>query len=71
MTRTGCRPRPDASCPSPQLIGLLAVVAAAIGALVVVTLLVLHRPIGTTSGGTLQLRSVPVASSYWLTRGPS
>ena len=57
--------------PIPALIGLVAVVAAAIGALVLVTLLVLHRPIGTTSGGTLQRRPEPVPNSYWLTRGPS
>ena len=52
--------------------------AAAIGALMVVTLLVLHRPIGTTGGGALQaavladLRPGPFPlSGYWLTRGPS
>ena len=28
-------------------------------ALIVVTLLVLHRPIGTTGGGALQARAVP------------
>jgi hypothetical protein len=44
--------------PIPALIGLLAVVAAAIGALVVVTLLVLHRPVGTTGGGALQDRPI-------------
>jgi hypothetical protein len=62
---------PHRRLPIPALIGLLAVVAAAIGALVVVTLLVLHRPIGTTGGGNLQRRPAPVTTSYWLTRGPS
>jgi hypothetical protein len=57
--------------PIPAMIGLIAVVAAAIGALVVVTLLVLHKPIGTTGGGTLQRRPAPATSGYWLTRGPS
>jgi len=42
--------------PLPALIGLLAVMAAAVGALIVVTLLVLHRPIGTTGGGALPAR---------------
>jgi hypothetical protein len=45
--------------PIPALVGLLAVMAAAIVALIVVTLLVLHRPIGTTGGGALQARAVP------------
>ena len=49
--------------PVPALIGLLAVVAVAIGALIVVTLLVLHRPIGTTGGGALQPR--PVITTAW------
>ncbi len=57
--------------PIPAMIGLLVVVAAAIGALVVVTLMVLHRPIGTTSGGDLQQRPAPVTAGYWFTRGPS
>ena len=55
--------------PIPALIGLLIVVAAAIGALVVVTLLVLHRPIGTTGGGDLQRRPAPVVGGYWLRAG--
>ena len=57
--------------PIPALIGLLAVVAAAIAALVLVTLLVLHKPIGTTDGDNLQSRPTPGVNSYWLTRGPS
>jgi len=51
--------------PIPALIGLLVVVAAAIGALLVVTLMVLHRPIGTTGGGALD--SQPSIS--WPTTG--
>lgn len=62
---------PHRRLPIPAFIGLLIVVAAAIGALVVVTLLVLHRPIGTTGGGDLQRRPAPAVAGYWLTCGPS
>jgi hypothetical protein len=46
--------------PIPALVGLVAVVAAAIGALVLVTLIVLHRPIGTTGGANLQDRRIEI-----------
>jgi hypothetical protein len=45
------------------MIGLLAVVVAAVGGLIVVTLLVLHRPIGTTDDGSVGSHPVPVTAS--------
>ncbi len=40
---------PRRSLPLPALVGLVAVVAAAVVGIIIVTILVLHRPIGTTS----------------------
>ena len=45
------------------MIGLLAVVVAAVGGLIVVTLLVLHRPIGTTDNGSVGSHPAPVVTS--------
>ncbi len=42
---------PRTGLPVPALVGLVAVVAAAVVGLIIVTLLVLHRPIGTTNDG--------------------
>ena len=47
----------------PALVGLVAVVAAAVVGLVIVTLIVLHRPIGTADDGAQPVGSAPVSSA--------
>jgi hypothetical protein len=54
---------PRHGLPVPALVGLVAVVAAAVVGLVIVTLIVLHRPIGTTDDGAQRVGAAPVISS--------
>ena len=50
---------PRHGLPLPAVVGLVAVVAAAVVGLVVVTLIVLHRPIGTADDGAPHIGPVP------------
>jgi len=52
---------PRKGLPLPAVVGLVAVVAAAVVGLVVVTLIVLHRPIGTADNGAQQLGAAVAA----------
>jgi hypothetical protein len=54
---------PRHGLPVPALVGLVAVVAAAVVGLVIVTLIVLHRPIGTADDGAQRVGSAQVSSA--------
>ena len=54
---------PRHGLPVPTLVGLVAVVAAAVVGLVIVTLIVLHRPIGTADNGAQRVGSAPGSSA--------